>query len=174
LRRADAVILTRADQLASDEKRRLIETIRRFGRNEAPIEAVFCPSGFVNVEGATALVDSLGPVAAFCGIGNPDAFRLTLGDAGVREVAGFRAFRDHHHYSEADLADLVAWAGQLGAAAVVTTQKDLVKIPRRDLGGVPLYALAVRAEFTEGRDRLFGLLQDLVRRMSAPNLSKFQ
>jgi tetraacyldisaccharide 4'-kinase len=174
LRRAGAVILTRADQVTSDEKRPLIEEIRRFGRDEMPIEAVFRPSGLVDVEGKFAAADSLGPVAAFCGIGNPEAFRRTLIDAGLRQIAGFRAFRDHHHYSESDYADLAAWARNIGAAAVVTTQKDLVKIPRRDLGGLPLYALKVRAEFVAGEDRLSTLLQDLVSRMSAPNLSRFQ
>jgi len=180
LRRADAVILTRADQCTPAEKGVLIDEIRHFGRGEAPIEAVFRPTGLINSEGSGTRVDSLDSVAAFCGIGNPEGFRRTLADAGVGKIAAFRAFRDHHHYTEADLDDLAGWARHHGAAALVTTQKDLVKIPRRclgdlpHLGNLPLWALAVRAEFTAGQDRLTKLLQDLATRISAPNLSKFQ
>jgi tetraacyldisaccharide 4'-kinase len=174
LRRADAVILTRADQCTPEAKTRLLGEIRRHGRDEPPIEAFFRPIGLVNADGTQAAVESLEVVVGFCGIGNPDGFRRTLIDAGVRQVAGFRAFRDHHHYSEADLVDLARWARQQRAAALLTTQKDLVKIPRRQLGDLPLWALSIHAEFAAGNDRLSKLLQDLVTRISAPNLSKFQ
>jgi tetraacyldisaccharide 4'-kinase len=173
LRRADAVILTRADQCPPADKARLIDEIRRLGRDEAPIEVVFRPVGLENSAGARATIDSLGPVVAFCGIGNPEGFRHTLIDAGVAPIAAFRAFRDHHHYSDADLAELAQWAAEQRATALVTTQKDLVKIPRERLGDLPLWALTVRAEFTAGAERLATLLQDLVSSMSAPNLSRF-
>jgi len=41
------------------------------------------------------------PVFAFCGLGNPDAFLRNLAQWGV-ELAGGKAFRDHHRYSEED------------------------------------------------------------------------
>jgi tetraacyldisaccharide 4'-kinase len=174
LRRADLVVLTRADQCSSGEKTRLIEEINPFGCSKTPIEIVFRPTGLVAFDGTRAAVDSLGSVAAFCGIGNPDGFRRTLTDAGISQAASFRTFPDHHHYSEADLDALAQWVNEQHATALVTTQKDLVKITRRKLGDVPLWALTIRAEFTVGQDRLFALLQDLVSRMSAPNFSKFQ
>jgi tetraacyldisaccharide 4'-kinase len=174
LRRATAVIITRADQCTREEKTRLIHELRRLWRDEPPIEAVFRPTGLLNSEGSRVEVASLGPAAAFCGIGNPEGFRRTLGDAGVSPIAAFRAFPDHHHYSDRDLADLERWAREQSAAALVTTQKDLVKIPHSTLGGLPLWALAVRADFAAGQDRLVGRLQDLVIKISAPNLSRFQ
>ncbi|HEV8066906.1 MAG TPA: tetraacyldisaccharide 4'-kinase [Planctomycetaceae bacterium] len=174
LRRADAVILTRADQCSANDKARLITEIRGFWRDEAPIEARFRPTGLVNADGAHAAIDSLGSVAAFCGIGNPDGFRRTLIAAGVERVAAFRTFPDHHHYSDADLAELAIWVREQRASAAVTTQKDLVKIPRCRLGDVPLWAFTIRGEFPVGQERLFTLLHDLVTRISAPNLSRFQ
>ncbi len=174
LRRADAVILTRADQCSSNEKAQLVGEIRAWGRDEVPIEGVFRPTSLVNADGAHAAIDSLGLVVAFCGIGNPDGFRRTLIGAGVQRVAAFRTFPDHHHYSETDLAELAIWVREQRASAVVTTQKDLVKIPRCRIGDLPLWAITIRSEFPVGQDRLSKLLQDLVRRISAPNLSKFQ
>ncbi len=173
LRRADAVILTRADLCPPEQKARIIDEIRRFGPDEPPIEAAFRPTGLINAAAEQAEVDSLAGVAAFCGIGNPDGFCRTLADAGLKHVA-FRAFRDHHHYSTADLDDLARWAAQQNAAALVTTQKDLVKIAQTRLGDLPLWALAVRAQFTAGSERFSALLQDLVMSKSTLNGSRFQ
>jgi tetraacyldisaccharide 4'-kinase len=172
--RADAVILTRADQSTPAEKSRLIQEVHRDRPDETPIEAIFRPTGLINSEGTRAAIDSLDAVSAFCGIGNPEGFCRTLADAGVRQVAAIRAFPDHHHYSEADLRDLSLGARGQRATALLTTQKDLVKIPHAHLDGVPLWAFGVRAEFVSGEEHLSGLLQDLVNRISAPNLSKFQ
>jgi tetraacyldisaccharide 4'-kinase len=174
LGRADAIIITRADQCAPEVKQRLIAEIRQLGRDEAPIETVFRPTGLVDAEGNRGEIGSLGAVAAFCGIGNPDGFRQSLTGAGVRLVTAVRAFPDHHHYTDTDLADLATWAREQRVAALVTTQKDLVKIPRRQLGELSLWALTICAEFVAGQDRLFQRFQDLATRISAPNLSKFQ
>jgi tetraacyldisaccharide 4'-kinase len=174
LHRADAIIVTRADLCTPEEKSRLLEEVRSDRADDTPIEAVFRPTGLINAEGARGAIGSLDAVAAFCGIGNPEGFRRTLTAAGARQIAAFRAFPDHHHYSATDLRDLALWAREQRASALVTTQKDLVKIPHAELGGLPLWALGVRAEFVSGAEHLSGLLQDLVNRISAPNLSKFQ
>jgi tetraacyldisaccharide 4'-kinase len=71
-----------------------------------------------------ALRSSLvGPYFAFCGIGNPDAFFADLQRWGLR-LAGRRAFRDHHHYTFSEIEDLQRQAELVGAAALVTTEKD--------------------------------------------------
>jgi tetraacyldisaccharide 4'-kinase len=60
---------------------------------------------------------------AFCGIGNPDAFFSDLQRWGV-QLAGRRAFRDHHCYSQTEMVALVRAAKSAGAIALVTTEKD--------------------------------------------------
>ena len=67
-------------------------------------------------------------VAAFCGIGNPAAFRRTLEELGG-EIAFWREFPDHHAYSASDRAELAAAIGATNAELVLTTHKDLVKLP---------------------------------------------
>ena len=64
------------------------------------------------------------PVFAFCGLGNPDAFLRNLAQWGV-ELAGGKAFRDHHRYSEEDGREVEKLAKTGGAKALVTTEKDL-------------------------------------------------
>jgi tetraacyldisaccharide 4'-kinase len=67
-------------------------------------------------------------VAAFAGLGNPRAFRLQLEAMGL-EVAVWLPFPDHHAYRPRDLAEVERRARAAGVEAVVTTQKDAVKIP---------------------------------------------
>jgi tetraacyldisaccharide 4'-kinase len=63
---------------------------------------------------------------AFAGIGDPARFFATLRDAGI-EVAREAVFADHHPYTRADLAPLLA-AAKAEGLGLVTTAKDMVRI----------------------------------------------
>ncbi|PTM39052.1 tetraacyldisaccharide 4'-kinase [Bosea sp. 124] len=65
-------------------------------------------------------------VLAVSGIGRPAKFAATLREAGARIIAE-RAFGDHHAYSAAEVAALVAEASALDCL-VATTEKDMVKL----------------------------------------------
>jgi tetraacyldisaccharide 4'-kinase len=99
-------------------------------------------------------------IAAFCGIGNPAAFRRTL--EGLRyQVTAFREFPDHHAYTRADITELSTWASQCGAAALVCTHKDLVKMGVERLNGIPLWAVRVGLKLLCGPDVLDARLNQL-------------
>ena len=101
-------------------------------------------------------------VAAFCAIGNPDAFRKTLTALGLNVIA-WRTYPDHHPYTKDDVESLRDWARQLPeGAAVVTTQKDLVKIRLESLGSRDLWALAIQLQITSGQDAFEALLRKSV------------
>jgi tetraacyldisaccharide 4'-kinase len=68
-----------------------------------------------------------GPVAAFCGIARPEQFFAGLEAAGV-SLALRAAFRDHHSYTAQDLNRLAASAHAAGATALITTEKDLLRL----------------------------------------------
>jgi tetraacyldisaccharide-1-P 4'-kinase len=52
-------------------------------------------------------------------------------------------------------------AHQKQATGLFTTQKDLVKIPRTDIAGVPLWAVEIGVEWLSGEDFLLSRLQEL-------------
>jgi tetraacyldisaccharide 4'-kinase len=68
-----------------------------------------------------------GPAAAFCGIARPEQFFAGLEQAGMKLVAR-TAFPDHHRYTASDLSRLATEARAAGAAALLTTEKDLVRL----------------------------------------------
>lgn len=68
-----------------------------------------------------------GPVVAFCGIAQPEQFFAGLEAAGVK-IASRIVFRDHHAYIDHDLDCLLDAARSVKAAALVTTEKDRVRL----------------------------------------------
>ncbi len=70
------------------------------------------------------------PILAFAGIGRPEKFFATLTDAHA-PVARTVSFPDHHRYTEAEAAELVA-AAEAGNLRLVTTEKDRVRLAGRD------------------------------------------
>jgi tetraacyldisaccharide 4'-kinase len=68
-----------------------------------------------------------GPVVAFCGIARPEQFSAGLEAAGLK-LALRRTFTDHHRYTARDLDRLIAAARAAGATAILTTEKDQVRL----------------------------------------------
>jgi tetraacyldisaccharide 4'-kinase len=164
LRRASAVLLTRCDQASPAVREELRQTIRRLAPRAAVVETQHRPVELISSEHAVESLDILRgrPVAAFCGIGNPEAFRRTLTDHGAT-ISAFRSYPDHHPYGREDVADLRVWAGNLAPETlIVTTHKDLVKLRLSRLGEHPLWALRVRLHVEAGQDALEGQLQSLL------------
>ncbi len=92
--------------------------------NLAVLSAVIAPG-----EAAVAALRGK-PLLAFAGIGFPEKFFATLERNDLR-VAERRAFPDHHRFSAADAAALIA-AAERGGLTLVTTEKDFAR-----MGGDP-------------------------------------
>jgi tetraacyldisaccharide 4'-kinase len=88
---------------------------------------------------------------AFAGIAAPRAFAATLDELRV-EVAGWAPLADHHWYSQDELRRLDARAAQLGAAGLVTTEKDWVRLRTLSLPERPLYVVGIRLDLLRGHD----------------------
>jgi tetraacyldisaccharide 4'-kinase len=161
LRRAHLIAITRADQCPAGERARIRAAIAETGAAAPVIEIAYPPVRLINAAGETAPLPMLAgrAVAAFCGIGNPPAFRESLLGLGAR-VTAFSGFPDHHHYTAADL-DAIGRA-VVGADVVVTTQKDLVKLERTNLAGRPLWAVQIDVQVLDGVDVLRQTLEQIV------------
>ncbi|QEL14548.1 tetraacyldisaccharide 4'-kinase [Limnoglobus roseus] len=158
LSRADVLVLTRCDQTSTaDEQAAWLK--QRFPTKPVA-KAVHRPMELVGPDGVTESLEVLKatPVAGFCGIGNPEAFRGLLTQLGAPPVA-FRTFADHHAYTREDVADLTRWATDLPPnAVIVTTQKDWVKLRVADLGGRKLWALRIGFQLIEGEEAFAEML----------------
>jgi tetraacyldisaccharide 4'-kinase len=156
LRRADVVVLTRCDQSPTEQREALRRAIQRFAPQAPLVETTHRAMELSNSDGASVSLEALreGPVAAFCGIGNPEAFRRSLLDLGTR-LHDFRIYADHHAYTRTDVEELHRWAGSLPiGTTIVTTQKDLVKLRLSYFDDCPLWCLRIRLRVESGQDAL--------------------
>jgi tetraacyldisaccharide 4'-kinase len=98
-----------------------IETIKSKIPGSIPIFIGYVEQDFSHVTGKER-------VLAFCGIGYPQKFFSSLEEH--MHVVKTADFPDHHPYSDDDIVDLVDEATIVGAK-LVTTEKDLARIPKR-------------------------------------------
>ncbi len=172
LRRADLVVITRAELVEVAAVAKVRDRLARFLRPGTPIlVARNRPTTLLAADGSRRKASELRglAVAAVCGIGNPDAFAATLSQAGA-DVKLFRAFPDHHAYTAEDLTQLLQAAEAAGAKMLVTTGKDFVKwLPLLGSPGssppVEAAALEVALQIVEGADEL----RRRVERLCAPD-----
>ena len=162
LRRADIVLLTRADFATDEQRVEIRRELKRWRGTDDCVEVAFVPQRLLGLDGSERPVNDLAGcrLFGFCGIGNPRGFRQTLERLGA--ACELKSFPDHHHYSASDLAALSQAARDASADIVLTTLKDQVKIAPAAWSGPPLLAVDIGVEFLAGRELLESRLQQLV------------
>ena len=96
--------------------------------NKPHIFAKYNSSRIFNAAGDTSLYYSTGKrFVGFCGLANPDHFKVTLSALGI-DLVHFLAFDDHHQYTRKDITTLKAVFNSSTADGIITTEKDWVKI----------------------------------------------
>ncbi len=128
IRRANAVIFTRAEEFDADAVipcglKEAIGDIPCFRAEHLPEKVVIPSTGASH--GPEFLQGKR--VVAFAGIGAPEAFRKTLTEAGA-QVAGFLPFPDHYRFCKKDFARIFALRESARAELVLTTEKDWMRI----------------------------------------------
>ena len=139
LRLADAVILTRCDQVNPRALASLKAQVERLAPGKPILASTHQPASLTRLGADPLPAEWLKGrnVAAFCGLGRPAAFKGTLEASGARVVA-WREFPDHHAYGRDDIRSLREWAESLPEGTpVICTHKDLVKLRVERLGDVP-------------------------------------
>lgn len=143
-RDADLVVVAQED---------LVSRTLPVGRLREPIDATAAADAFAAIDGTTldalaagrpvwrvrrvpgreAFLDNGSPapagrpVVALAGVANPASFFDDVRAAGW-PIARELRFRDHHWYSERDLAAIAGEAEASGAGCVLTTEKDFVRL----------------------------------------------
>ncbi|MEI8384013.1 MAG: tetraacyldisaccharide 4'-kinase [Planctomycetota bacterium] len=154
LKRADLIVVTRADQCSGSVRDDLRRELVRLRGSAACIEVAFVPTRLIGLDGSVHPVSLTRNQTAlsFCGIGNPEGFRQTLATLGAG--GPMRVYPDHCHYQPTDFRELAEQAIEGRCAIALTTMKDMVKIPAESWTGPPLYAVEIGVEFLTGEDLL--------------------
>jgi tetraacyldisaccharide 4'-kinase len=135
LKRADLLVLTRSNLVSQTELERLEEKVRhhsektemlRSSNHTADIVEI---GGFLGGDGDSSDFGDFRNKNAFlfCALGNPQSFLTQMKEEGLK-IVGKRFLRDHSGYDQKIVTEIEGKASAGGAAFLITTPKDAVKL----------------------------------------------
>lgn len=162
--RADAVIITRSDQVTDTAY--IQNRLGKYCRPGIPVFHAFHKvTGFRLVSGSPhekltpPSAINTHPVAALSCIANHRAFLKDLEQLGANIVFD-QNFGDHHRYRAGELSSFALKAQNAGAEKIITTEKDLVNLPAEELSNsvLPVYISEIEFKCREEEE-----LKNLIR-----------
>lgn len=155
LSRADCIVLTRTDQIANLNSLR--DAVQEKAGAVPILSSRMRTTRLQSLSGEVAPLRQ--PVAAFCGVGNPESFFSYLRRAEY-DLVFTRAFADHHRYKQADVDGVAREAQARGAVSLITTAKDATKLRSLRLP-IPCYVLEIEILIDE-EERLVQLIRGII------------
>jgi len=160
LRRADCTVIKLQPGISLTDRIDLEKEVKRLNGNRPVFYSLIGITGFMEHNGDGKLAcEQLRqmPVVAFCALGNPESFFKQLRRDDYPVLAA-RPFPDHHYYHQAEIDALVKEASELGAQALVTTEKDAVKLRSLNFS-LPCYIAKVEFEILGESDEFQRLIE---------------
>ena len=159
LRRADIIFLTKCRGDVSA----VIEEVRKYNRTAEIVECTHAPKSLKDVwsreefplswlEGKTTCTLS--------GIASPKGFENSLRHLGAK-VVWCERYADHHRYDSSEILYALNRTADMGADALVTTEKDAVRFPRLETSPVRCLYLRIAIEILKGRENF----RDIINRI---------
>lgn len=172
LNRANAFLLTKVDQSTDIARDAIKDTLQKYNAEALIIESTHTPKCFIEIEEwykgvrpETVPLEAIKErvVFPFSAIGNPSSFEQTITDLGGIIMDSVR-YPDHHDYTMAEMQSIMQKAVDNHAEALITTDKDAVKIPSEFIHSeraLPLYVLSIEVRFHEGYEDLMDMIKNV-------------
>ncbi len=147
LKRADCFVINGANNINEDKIDDFCLKLAKAYPGRPVFRGHYTADSLIDPQGVQRPLSALppGPLLAFCGIARPESFFQTLkaisGSRGIVTVS----FKDHHAFQERDMISLARQARETGYAALITTEKDQVKL---NAFSSPLPAWVLRVKLT--------------------------
>lgn len=150
LSRATHILITKCSN--GEDNSALVARIRKLNRTADIVECTHHPQHLTNLW--TGEIRSLTflknlPIAALCGIATPEHFINALVSLGARLVLSL-TYADHHHYSSSEIHTFMQRCVRCNLQAILTTEKDAVRMPNLTSTEVPIYFIRVGIKIIHG------------------------
>ncbi len=168
LRRADCIVITRAETVSDLLELRDIAARLSAGRPVLSTRTQTSGVRPLHTQSHGALQSAVSlpqPFAAFCALGNPQAF-FTHARRSQLQLTHTRAFPDHHAYTQNDIDALSREAASKGVQAFLTTAKDAVKLRHLSFP-LPCFVLEIELVFDDEL-KMLELMRQAIRVDAAP------
>lgn len=164
LHRATHILLTKC--VPGKDYSELIARIRKHNRTAEIIETTHHARHLRNLlTGEVKSLDFLNglKIGVLSGIAAPESFEGSLRKLGAKiEIS--KIYTDHHRYTDKEVEAFLNRCARRNLDAILTTEKDAVRIPRILDAAVPIYYLRVEIDILKGAENWQNLIERLVRR----------
>lgn len=128
MERANIIVITKAN--LSRKIKETVEIIKKYNTTAPIFFSHYKPVDLIDMKGNTVSIENIrgSSLFIFSGLASHSSFRLLLEREGAK-VSGELTYPDHFDYSKKDIDEIERKAEALGTDMVVTTEKDIVKIP---------------------------------------------
>lgn len=165
MNRANLIILTHADEVKTVEKEKILFKMRNSIKKKIPImEALHAPECLLSPLGEKISFSEFtklkyNKLGLLCGIAHPEAFVSTLNKCGLNASKSFY-YPDHYQYSTNDFK-IIGKEKDL-FECLITTEKDIVKIPLDVKKELNIYTLVIKMEIIEV-EKLLDLIKEITK-----------
>lgn len=160
LKRADIIIITKSNQVEDIEISNIKQHLRKFNSQAPILLSVHRPNLPISLNdwqqqnNTKETLPSGSKVALLSAIGNPQSFYNTAREFNY-EIVHESIFVDHHDYKVSDIQRAAIEAQQAKAEAIITTEKDAVKISELSVDIlIPIFVMPIKIDFIEGQEVL--------------------
>ena len=150
LKRADIIFLTKC----RGDSSQVIEEIRQYNRTAEIVECNHAPRVLKDVWSREEFPLEWLRGKTLCtlsGIASPKGFENSLRHLGSK-VVWCERYADHHRYDSSEILYALNRTADMGADALVTTEKDAVRFPRFETSPVRCLYLRISIEILRGRE----------------------
>ncbi len=145
LKRADCFVINGAENINEKQVKSFCLKLTETYPGRPIFRGHYTADSLIDPQGIQRPISALppGPLLAFCGIARPESFFQTLNAIAESRVIETASFQDHHAFQEKDMISLNRQAEETGCTALITTEKDMVKLNALSLT-LPLWILRVK------------------------------
>jgi len=161
LARATHIFLTKCD--TDSDYSELITQLRRVNCTAPVIECTHHAVALYNIHTAEVVpLEYLKgrKIGALCGIAVPESFHSALKARGATIVLK-KDYTDHHRYSVREIEHFIHRCSRREVDAILTTEKDAVRIPRIATPEIPIYYMRVEIQVLRGHEQLEELVDTI-------------
>ncbi|WP_413288004.1 tetraacyldisaccharide 4'-kinase [Bdellovibrio sp. HCB337] len=162
LARATAFVVSKVNLAQPAAVDALCEKLKEFGKPIVPMSYELMRLLSIRGGPEKSLKGIAGqPVLLLSGIAQPSSFEKSLEKFSL-EKRGHLVYKDHHPYSQTDIAEILEKWQKAGSPDIVTTEKDFVKLRPLWPDNVPLWYAPLEVRILSQEDEFYEILDQVL------------
>jgi len=150
IKRSDVIVFTKGDE---EQTQALEQRLKAYAPQALMLKSLFESSCMKYEQGTYSKTKPNEPLIAFSGVGDPKSFKVAVANENITPQILYE-FRDHQRYSEKIIRFLLETMKKYNCDAILTTEKDLVKLPKDFLEKHTIFIIKIEIKLNDKSMRI--------------------